>query len=88
MSRASDIDLLKKAGADERIFVTRDKDFGGLVFVGNFGKGVILLRIRPSTMNQAHDELKNLLDRYTETELKTAFVVVEAGVHRYRRLLP
>ena len=34
LSRASDTDLLKKAQELKRIFVTRDRDFGGLVFVG------------------------------------------------------
>jgi predicted nuclease of predicted toxin-antitoxin system len=39
LSRAQDLDLLKIAGEQERIFVTRDRDYGNLVFVHNAGKG-------------------------------------------------
>jgi predicted nuclease of predicted toxin-antitoxin system len=50
LSRASDTALLARAAQENRIFVTRDKDFGGLVFVQRLGKGVILLRVSPSTL--------------------------------------
>ena len=30
--------------------VTRDKDYGGLVFVNRLGAGVILLRLKPETL--------------------------------------
>ena len=33
LSRAIDSDLLKTAGEQQRIFVTRDRDYGNLVFV-------------------------------------------------------
>ena len=33
LSRADDSDLLKAAREQDRIFVSRDRDFGGLVFV-------------------------------------------------------
>ena len=38
--RAADTELLSRAAQDNRLFVTRDKDFGGLVFVGHLGEGV------------------------------------------------
>ena len=62
---------------ERRIFVTRDKDFGGLVFVEHLGRGVILLRLSPSTLQAAHEELKRVLGIYSEAELASAFVVVE-----------
>ncbi len=34
LAQADDADLLRIAGQQGRIFVTRDRDFGGLVFVG------------------------------------------------------
>jgi hypothetical protein len=40
------------------LFVTRDKDFGGLVFVERLSKGVLFLRISPETLAATHDELK------------------------------
>src|SRR4051812_1249358 len=66
MSRAQDAALLRTAQADKRIFVTRDKDFGNLVFVAKMGAGVIFLRILPSTQDALHKELKRVVEQYTE----------------------
>ncbi len=49
MSQAADSDLLRIAREQDRVFITRDRDFGGLVFVRSQGPGVIYLRILPST---------------------------------------
>ncbi len=57
LSRAADIALLAHTADESRIFVTRDKDFGGLVFVERLGKGVVYLRITPSTVQTTHAEL-------------------------------
>lgn len=86
LSRAPDTELLIRTGQEKRLFVTRDKDFGGLVFVGRLGKGVIYLRITPSTLQATHEELKNVLEKYAESELAEAFIVVEPGRHRFRTL--
>jgi len=86
LSRAADTVLLARASQERRIFVTRDKDFGGLVFVEHLGRGVILLRVSPATLQAAHEELKRVLGIYSEAELANAFVVVEPGVHRFRKL--
>jgi hypothetical protein len=67
------------------IFVTRDRDFGGLVFVQNLGAGVIYLRILPWTQDSVHLELARILTLYTERELGEAFVVIEPGRHRNRK---
>lgn len=85
-SRATDAELLRIAQEQTRLFVTRDRDFGGLVFVGNAGRGVIYLRILPSTLHVGHRELETVLRSYSEAELQNAFVVVEPGRHRFRRL--
>ena len=86
LSRAADTVLLARASQEGRILVTRDKDFGGLVFVEHLGRGVILLRISPSTLRAVHEELKRVLGSHTEAELASAFVVVEPGQHRFRKL--
>jgi predicted nuclease of predicted toxin-antitoxin system len=86
LSRASDSDLLNTAHEQNRILVTRDRDFGGLVFVGGLGAGVIYLRILPSTQTAVHAEIERVLESYTEEELCTAFVVIEPGRHRFRKL--
>ncbi len=86
LSQADDEDLLKTAQAQGRIFVTRDRDFGSLVFVKALGAGVLYLRILPSTQNAVHNELKRVLKTYHEDELAKAFVVIEPDGHRFRRL--
>ncbi|HKP51449.1 MAG TPA: DUF5615 family PIN-like protein [Chloroflexia bacterium] len=85
-SEAEDIDLLLLAQQQGRILVTRDRDYGGLVFIGNIGTGVIYLRILPSTQDVVHQELQRVLQSYSEEELQGAFVVVEPGRHRFRKL--
>jgi predicted nuclease of predicted toxin-antitoxin system len=69
-----------------RIFVTRDRDFGGLVFVRGITCGVIYLRILPASLTAVHQELKTLLSEHSEDELKKTFAVVEHGRHRLRKL--
>ncbi len=88
LAQADEADLLRVAGQQGRIFVTRDRDFGGLVFVGGIGRGVIYLRMLPSTLAAVHAELERVLKLYTEPELRSAFVVVEPSRHRYRNLAP
>jgi len=58
LSQADDEDLLKAAQEQSRIFMTRDRDFGSLVFVKVLGAGVIYLRMLPSTQNAVHNELR------------------------------
>jgi predicted nuclease of predicted toxin-antitoxin system len=86
LSRAQDSELLNVAGEQSRIFVTRDKDYGNLVFIHHAGGGVIYLRILPSDMNDVHAELKKVLETYPEDELIKSFVVVEKGRHRIRKI--
>jgi len=69
-SQAADSELLSIAKEQGRIFVTRDRDFGGLVFVRKLGAGVIYLRILPSTLRAGHKELETILMSYSEDELK------------------
>jgi predicted nuclease of predicted toxin-antitoxin system len=86
LSRADDEELLTLAKEQGRIFVTRDRDFGSLVFVKGIGSGVLYLRLLPSTQNAVHDELERVLKIYPEGDLMRSFVVIEPGGHRIRRL--
>ncbi len=86
LSRSDDRILLIEAEKLNRIFVTRDRDFGSLVFVEKLGKGVIYLRILPSTINAVHEELSRIIRTYSEKELNGAFAVVEPGRYRFRKL--
>jgi predicted nuclease of predicted toxin-antitoxin system len=87
LAQADDSVLLETAHNQDRIFVTRDRDFSGLVFVSGFGAGVIYLRALPSTVNAVHQELERLLRDHSEQELMQAFVVVEPGRYRFRKLI-
>ncbi|HCF28161.1 MAG TPA: hypothetical protein DEV81_13390 [Cyanobacteria bacterium UBA11049] len=85
LSQASDEEILKTAHEQKRILVTRDRDYGNLVFVRAIGTGVIYLRVLPSTLNAVHNELARILQTYSEVELTGAFVVVEPDGHRFRK---
>jgi predicted nuclease of predicted toxin-antitoxin system len=85
MSRSTDTELLKAAQADRRVFITRDRDYGALVFVHALDAGVLYLRALPSTLLAVHTELGRVLELYSEDELQGAFVVIEPGRHRVRK---
>ena len=86
LARAEDEEILRVAQDQGRILATRDRDYGNLVFVQALGSGVLYLRMLPSTQNAIHAELERVLSAYTEIELARAFVVIEVGGHRIRRL--
>jgi predicted nuclease of predicted toxin-antitoxin system len=86
LSQATDEQLLAVAQDQGRVFVTRDRDFGTLVFVKALGSGVLYLRILPSTLDSVHKELSRVLKLYSEEQLKKAFVVIEPDRHRFREL--
>jgi len=86
LAQAADSELLQVAQQQARIFVTRDRDFGALVFVEGIESGVIYLRDLPSTLASVHAELARALTLYTELELSSSFLVVEPGRHRIRKL--
>jgi predicted nuclease of predicted toxin-antitoxin system len=88
MAQAEDTELLRVAHEQDRIFVTRDRDYGGLVFVQGSGPGVIYLRLLPSTLRAVHSELERVLALYSEQELQGSFIVVEPGRHRKRNPSP
>jgi len=88
LSRTIDSELLRHARADRRIFVTRDRDFGRLVFAQNMGAGIIYLRMTPATADAVHEELERVLSTYAENELVQVFLVIEPARHRLRRTKP
>lgn len=86
LAQAIDETLLRVAQETDRILITRDRDFGTLVFVQGLRGGVLYLRLLPSTINAVHRELDRVLRKYSEEELKRAFVVVEPHGHRIRHV--
>ncbi len=61
LSQASDEEILRTAQEQNRILITRDRNYGNLVFVRAIGTGVIYLRILATTVNAAHNELTRIL---------------------------
>jgi predicted nuclease of predicted toxin-antitoxin system len=87
MSRSPDEKILEKATEMQRLFITRDKDFGALVFLKRKSSfGVILLRSNPADIEETQEELKTLLKEYKEKELHNLFCVVESTQYRIRHL--
>ena len=85
LSRAPDSRLLGAAHEDRRLLVTRDRDYGRLVFVDEAYPGILYLRMTPATLEWVHRELVEVLERYGEEDLRRSFVVVEPSRHRIRR---
>ena len=57
MERATDQRLLQRSQEMQHLLVTRDKDFGTLVFLGEFDTaGVILLRMLPVNIDEVHSD--------------------------------
>jgi predicted nuclease of predicted toxin-antitoxin system len=87
MQQAADEELLAKAKELDRLFLSRDKDFGALVFLHAAGSsGVIFLRVTPITIEEVHSELRRLLNEQTEGELNTLYCVIEPHRRRVRHL--
>jgi len=87
LQQVPDEDLLRRAQKEDRLLLTRDKGFGGLVFLnGELSTGVILLRMTPMAAEEVHHELRRLLEEHSKDELRGAFCVVEPHRHRIRRL--
>jgi predicted nuclease of predicted toxin-antitoxin system len=86
LARATDEVLLERAQGQDRILVTRDRDYGSLVFLKSLGSGVIYLRMLPSTQEAVHGQLAAVLREHLPEELAKAFVVVEPGGYRIRTL--
>jgi predicted nuclease of predicted toxin-antitoxin system len=82
---ASDETILTYALSNKLILVTRDNDYGQLVFLmRKKHHGVIFLKIDPLYVDIVHDELKRILEKYSKEKFKNSFIVVEPGRHRIR----
>lgn len=73
MAQAKDEAILSMAQAQERILITRDRDYGNLVFVRSLGTGVIYLHMVPSTLESVHRELSRVITQYSMAALSKAF---------------
>ena len=86
LSEAGDEAILQFAQEQERVLLTRDRDFGNLVFLKGMGAGVLYLRMLPSTIESIHAELKTVLLKHATEVLSRSFVVIKPDGHRIRRI--
>lgn len=76
--------ILQIAAKERRILITKDKDFGELVFRLNKGHaGVILLRLEGFTTQERAAMVCPLMLRHKE-QLLNSFTVIQKGVIRIR----
>ena len=76
--------LLQIAFTEKRIVITKDKDFGELVYRLNRAHfGVILLRLEGHTSQERADIVCPLILKY-QGQLYQAFTVIQKGIIRIR----
>ena len=77
--------ILKIARKEKRILITRDKDFGELVFrLNRAHAGVILIRLEGFDTEQRGQIVCNLIDQHRK-ELENSFSVIQRGIIRIRK---
>lgn len=87
LASSSDEKILAYALSQKLILVSRDNDYGALVFLKHEKHfGVIFLKIEPAYVNLVHKELRQVFKEHSEEELKFCFVVIEPRRHRIRKL--
>jgi len=87
LGKANDLTLLKTAQEEKRILVSRDKDFGTLVFLREERTaGVLLIRGKAGEIDQIHERLKKFLKRRKESDFLDTIAVVEPDRIRFRRI--
>jgi predicted nuclease of predicted toxin-antitoxin system len=83
--RSINDDIVLQIALDEnRILVTRDKDFGELVYrLHKAHSGVILLRLEGYTTQERAEMVCKLVEQY-HGQLSNAFSVIQKGIIRIR----
>ena len=68
-------------GAEQRMIITSDKDFGDLIFhSGQDHQGILLFRLRDESATNQVRTLTSVLDQYAERLLGHFVVIRESGV--------
>lgn len=87
LAQSKDSDLLEYAFAHDLVLMTRDKDFGALVFHQQLRcGGIIFLRVEPHTQEQVHLQLLRAIGEIEEHTFRNSFIVIEANHYRVRQL--
>lgn len=87
MQRAADRVLVEKAQADDRILLTFDLDFGGILALGVFDRpSVVIFRLTDERADSVNRRLEGVLSEQAEALASGALILVEDARYRIRRL--
>lgn len=82
----TDVEVLSLATQPGVLLITRDKDFGDLIFrEGHLHSGILLVRLEHLTSNERRAAVQECL-RHHDTQLPGAFSVINRAGVRIRRL--
>jgi predicted nuclease of predicted toxin-antitoxin system len=82
----SDDEVLAHAVAEGRILLTNDMHFSNtLLFPTERHLGVVVLKIRPRTLEQVHDVLIRFLDIVDQEAMEKTLVIIDRNKYRVRR---
>jgi len=83
---ANDDDILKFANEDDRILITRDKDFGELVFrLNKIHSGIVLNRLFQLDSSRKAALVLKVVNQYKE-QLYGSYTVIQPGRIRVRNI--
>jgi predicted nuclease of predicted toxin-antitoxin system len=87
LHRMADPDIFAKAGAEGRVVLTFDLDFGEIVAaIRERATSVIVFRLQDTRTDRVIDRLRDVLAQSSDALNAGAIVVVEDAQHRVRRL--
>jgi predicted nuclease of predicted toxin-antitoxin system len=87
LQRMADPDIFAKAGAEGRVLLTFDLDFGEIVAAKRErATSVVVFRLQDTRTDRVIDRLRDVLTQSSDVLTAGAIVVVEDAQHRVRRL--
>jgi len=82
----ADEEVLKLAIEKKRMLVTQDTDFADLRFLPRKNPGLIVIRVKPATIENITLALGDLLKRIKPTRFKNSLVILEEDKIRVRKI--
>lgn len=86
LSGKSDLVVLEHAVIEKRVFITNDMHFSNiLLFPPQQHFGIIVLKIRPVTINQVHTVLLGYLSKVDQSKIQNALIIIDRNKYRIHR---
>jgi len=84
--RMEDEEIIRIAVTENRMVITMDKDFGGLVYHSSMEhSGVLLLRLEDATGSEKLQVVKHIMKNYSD-RIKNCFCVFQNDKFRIRKI--